>query len=796
MQLTGFDGILFSTITGLTCSLDPSSPGPSRAIPSAARFGADPIAPGVEQNVHDITALFSVTGSGNYVEVQFSKLFAILNPDNEKPRVLTGTILTTGPSTTTNVQTYAMVGNWFYRSVNQLEVQFVVTTPGWKQTSATTLKAAGSITADSNFSNANTGMRDTAPILTLYATSQRASSTATFGWNYRIGTGTTITNNGTEPIRNQPYQIGPIDTKTIVTAGQMQADGDDLRVFCEGVELRRNIIGANTLATLIWIVLPDLMPAQSITLDIVTGNSSATNPPTLTATSDPPLPAMDISGQSFSPTSAAATTATLTGAGWETDQWAGATVIVMRSGGSGWDLFRRVLSNTATTITVDRAWGTAPGGSDTVTISKSGITGTGGTLTGSTTTTLTDSVQTWNTNEWVGATVKIASGGATSTVVSNTATVLTVSPAFGVAPTVPGLYTLWRANGQRVWDVRTVKKATPHNGLWLTNKSETPPTLRNFDAPGSWYRFTYQRNDDAYSQPSYTTVNVGDNDHFPVMNIQRARDGKTGDQTEVGVADAIGVSSPFPILGIEMEYEIRNAKKAGSGSPGEGMAEVRFMAQDSGGEVWAAFHSDVDVHTSSTAVANAWYNLSASQPNRIAIALIPNGGDAIPENDNNTAQLQSEGEYVRIAVNTATLAESVDWFSATPSTVAVYDVDLKVRRGGASATRPYYRLRIGGSGRRLFLPTDGSERLLIDCERHAVEIVNSSDVYQRSVAYAALAQEVVIGSDGVERILVAARWLPIPPTTLDSAAIYYRDDSGAGWGTLNLRVTGTLGYWS
>jgi hypothetical protein len=793
MQLTAFDGITFASL-GVTCSLDPSSPGPSRSLPSVGRFGGDPIAPGIEQDVHDITAVFNASGLSNYVEVSFSKLFAVLNPDSEKPRILAGTILTTGPSTTTAVQTYAYVGNWRYRSVNQLEVQFIVTTPGWKQTSSTTLKAAGAISADSSFANANTAMRDVAPIITLYGTGLRASSTATFGWNYRIGSGTTVTNSGTEPLRNQPYQLGPIDTKTIVAAGRMQADGDDLRVFCEGVELRRNIIGPNTLATLIWIVLPDLMPGQAIILDLITGNSSATNPPTFSYTSDPPLPAMDISGTSFSPTSSAATTATLTGAGWETDQWAGATVVLMRSGGSVFDTVRRVISNNATTITVDRSWSPTPGGSDTVTITKSGITGTGGTITSATATTVTDTVQSWNTNEWVGASFKSPTGTITGTITSNTATVLTGT--FSGTPTALANYTIYRANGQRVWDVRQVKKATPHNGLWLTNKSETPPTGRNFDAPGSWYRFAYNRNDDAYSQPSYTTVDVGDDDHFPIMNIRRAREGKGGDQTEVGVADAIGVSSPFPILGIEMEYQIRNAKKAGS-NPAAGMAEVRFMQQDSGGEVWASFHSDTDVHDTTTAVANAWYNLSASQPNRLAIALIPNGGDEIPENDNNTAQLQSQGEYVRLAVNpTSSITESVAWFTATPSTVAVYDVDLKIRRGGASATRPYYRIRIGGTGRRVFLPTDGSERILVDAERHAVELVNSSAVFIRSLSYAAVAQEVVIGSDGVERILVAGRWLPIPPTTVDSAAIYYRDDSGAGWGTMNLAVVGTLGYWT
>ncbi len=801
MQLTGFAGVLFSTLS-CSVSLDPSSPGPSRSITSALRYGADPIAPGIGQDVQVITALFtSNAGSTSYVEINLAKVLALLNPDDPTPRTLTASILTTGPSTYTTVQTQAYVGNWRYQSQSQIVVDFIIPTPGWKQTATTTLKSAAVVTANSSFTNLNTGQRDVLPLVTVYWDgSQRASSTATFGWKHRIGTGQTIMNTGTEPLINQPYQLGPIDTKTLVTAGQMQADCDDLRVFCQGRELSRNLIGPNTLGTLIWIVLPTVAPWQAITLDLMTNNPTATNPPTLTFGVD--LPGMDISGQSFNPTSSAATTATLTAAGWETDQWAGATVIVLRSAGTGIDLVRRVVSNTTTTITVDRSWGTVPGGTDTLSITKSGMTGTGGIATSGTTTTIVDSFQAWNTNEWVGATVYLRDLSFpttfyTSTVTANTATQLTFSPAFALAAANPDTYNVWRANGQRVWDVRTPPKTTPYSGLWQANKIQAPPTRIDFDAPASWYRFTSQRNDDAYSQPRYDSflVGAGDYDHAPLMHIRRARKGKGGDQTEIGVADAIGVSTPFPANGIWFGYTIRNAKKAGSGSPGEGMAEARFMSQQAGGESWSTFLRDVAVHDTTATVSPAWYQLSSST-NRVAMTLVPNAADKIQDTDNNTAELRHSGNYITLAVDpTAVITQSVDFFLTAPTVVAVYDVDLLIRTGGASATRPYEQIRIGGAAHRVFLAAT-DERISVDCATHIVSLTTDAGVFIRRIPYAVQPQEVVTDADGSARTIVTARWLPVPPSSIDAANIYYTDPSGAGWGQVGLSVIGTLGYWT
>jgi hypothetical protein len=796
VNLTSFRGITFTTL-GVTSPkwANVASPGSVRNIAALNRIGADPIITGVENGPRSM-AFDVTTATGQHVESTLAKVIAACNPDDPVPGTLVGVFnKAAGTAVTVEAQATA-VGPWQYPDVNTVRVTFVLSSP-WREQSATTLKTAGLVSADGSFTNLNTGFRDVLPTVTVYWDgTQRASTTATFGFKNRIST--TITNNGTEPLVNQPYQIGPINTNDIVLSGEMQSDGDDLRIFCEGKELRRNLIGINKEATFIWIILPTMAPGQSLILDVVYNNSNATNPPTLTATSDPPLPGMDISGDGRTATSATTTTITSSGAGWDVDRWDGGTV--MTAWGTSKQM-RRVNDNTATILTVTRAFPVAPTGEDFVVV-KSGIMGDGGIASAGSSTSVTDSSQSWFTNEWIGATAEIISGtgnGSKGTVTSNTATALTVTSWSGTAPAASSQFRVYRLNGARMWDTRPVPKTTSHPGLWFTNKTTAPPTIINFDAPGSWYRFTYQKSNDEYSQPRYAsfTVGAGDLDHMPTMYIQRARKGRVGDQREVGLADSVGVFSPFPILGVHFGYTFRNAKQAGSGSPGEGMCEARFMQQDSGGSSWAAFASDVTVYSTSTAVTPAWYDLSGSLPNRIAMALIPNGSDEIPENDNNTALLQSSGNYIRLPVNSSTLTDSRDWVNvAFPTTVdvAVYDIDLIVRNGGASATKPYDRIRIGGTDHRVFIAAT-DERIVVDCEKHTVTLTTDAGVYVRKIPYCVQAQEVIADPvTGIERTLVNARWLPIPSTATDTSNIFYDDDSGAGWGSIGLLVTGKLGY--
>ena len=53
---------------------------------------------------------------------------------------------------------------------------------------------------------------------------------------------------------NRPWCL-TLNTAALVTAGKMQADGDDLRVFVDNVEVNRWLANMNTTSTNIWINL-------------------------------------------------------------------------------------------------------------------------------------------------------------------------------------------------------------------------------------------------------------------------------------------------------------------------------------------------------------------------------------------------------------------------------------------------------------------------------------------------------------------------------------------------------------
>lgn len=758
------------------------------------RIGANPLLGGVLAGGQTLTVSFTVA-TGQNVEITKLKVLAALNLSDPTEKLLVAEL-----NDGTDIETDARVARTSHPSTNTLSVDFVLLGP-WRAQTTTNMKTLAADVTNGNFANSNSGYDDMLPVITTYwpAATNRSSSTSTFGWKHRLGSGLTITNTGTEPLINQPYQIGPIGHAALVTASQGLASADDFRVFCEGTELRRNIIAANTPLMFVWVVLPTIAPGQSITLDILTNNPSAGSPPTLTFNSSPALPGMDISGTSFTGASGGGTTTvTKAGAGWETNQWAGGTLVSKTAAGAHKSL-NRIVSNTATVLTLDSQISVVSG-TDVFTITKSGLRGTGGLPTSApTTTTVQDTTATLNVNEWIGATLEYTQGaqaGQTRTVVSNTVNSFTVSPAFGGLPGT-NLYRVYQSNGNRVWDVRQPPKTTNYPGLWQANKIQAPPSQVNFDAPGSWYRFTYQPNKDTYSQPRYVSFSVGagDLDHVPMMYIQRARSGRRGTQREVGIADAVGVSSPFPMTGIILGWRYRNSKKKGSGSPGEGMVNIKFMQQEAGGELWSAFFDDVTVAESSVTVSTTWFDLSGTNPNRIAMTIVPNGGDEIPSADNNTAFVQSSGDYVSLSVNPqSVITESVNWIASPPAAVAVYDYWLIMRTGGASATKPYHQIVIGGTDHRIFV-TGTDERIVIDCEKHTATLQTAAGAVVRRIPWAVQAQYVMADPiDGSTETVVATRWLPIPSNTIDSTAIYFADPSGAGWGTINIGVTGRRGY--
>lgn len=127
---------------------------------------------------------------------------------------------------------------------------------------------------------------------------------------------------------------------------------------------------------------------------------------------------------------------------WQPNQWAGYKVRIIAGTGVGSEI--TITSNTTNTLTA-ASFGFTP---DTTT--RYSIMDTYGTATGSfTTTTFADSTKNWTVNKWAGKRVRITAGTGQSTeatILSNTATVITLSVALAFTPDATTNYTILRVS--------------------------------------------------------------------------------------------------------------------------------------------------------------------------------------------------------------------------------------------------------------------------------------------------------------------------------------------------------------
>jgi hypothetical protein len=136
-------------------------------------------------------------------------------------------------------------------------------------------------------------------------------------------------------------------------------------------------------------------------------------------------------------------TLTDTGKTFGTNALAGC--VMKLTGGTGSGQIKTIASNTATVITVDGNWTTNPS-TDTTYLVMNGAFASMGQATAGGATTLTDANAAWGTNQWQGYTIALTGGtggGGSRTVVSNTATVLTVA-AWDVNPDNTTTYSIYR----------------------------------------------------------------------------------------------------------------------------------------------------------------------------------------------------------------------------------------------------------------------------------------------------------------------------------------------------------------
>lgn len=172
--------------------------------------------------------------------------------------------------------------------INELDVSvdFESSDSVWRSESAEETTKSFTSTLDQAMHLVVPGNTRTAPRIILTPTLQRSVFTATVGFRYRRRY--VIANNSDEPLYRYPMRISLGDT-TPLTTTKAQADGDDVRVIIDGIEVERTLVTWDTAASFVWFIVEALPAGESMTVEVWYGNASATNPPVLAY---PNLPAI------------------------------------------------------------------------------------------------------------------------------------------------------------------------------------------------------------------------------------------------------------------------------------------------------------------------------------------------------------------------------------------------------------------------------------------------------------------------------------------------------------------------
>lgn len=151
-------------------------------------------------------------------------------------------------------------------------VTLAVDDPIWQSVTQNSQSFATTSSTDSTSVTA-AGNADSYPIFEI--TPGTAPST-----DYLYHTYLQILPTSTDPWSGRPLNLTgstdtTLDTAALVAAGKMQADGDDLRVFRDGVEVDRWLSGINTTDTKVWVVT-DLPGAHTMSLKTALGAGAET----------------------------------------------------------------------------------------------------------------------------------------------------------------------------------------------------------------------------------------------------------------------------------------------------------------------------------------------------------------------------------------------------------------------------------------------------------------------------------------------------------------------------------------
>jgi hypothetical protein len=229
-------------------------------------------------------------------------------------------------------------------SADIVRITFVSADPAWR---VVTPPAAVTVATNHDSTSWNAGAAYTAlgsapisPVVTI-DTNTPGSGSAPNRYSF------TITNNRAYPLVKVPwlYDLGS-------TTGWTGSTAANTFLFCDGVEVPREVYAMGEAKTFILFTLDRLAPGQSKTYEVLTGGTAPALSTTAQAMSGrvkAPVPEYEF--EVVTTTATTTTTITKAAAGWETNEWKGGNAWALTGAAAGQEV--QIASNTATTITVD-----------------------------------------------------------------------------------------------------------------------------------------------------------------------------------------------------------------------------------------------------------------------------------------------------------------------------------------------------------------------------------------------------------------------------------------------------------
>lgn len=672
------------------------------------------------------------------------------------------------------------------RATSDVTVLFERADPAWRATVESS-PAIGTVYwgSTSAVTLINRGQLRAAPFFKLGWLVQRAVFTFDVGWRFRRQV--VITNATEEDWEDELITVDAGATDAWVTAGEARSDGNDVRVWFEGREVYRTLAGFNTKKTLMHFLV-GIKAGESATFDVVYGNSAAHAPRDLSTRTGTrkTYAAPDLEG--YAGTATAGTTGTLTdgGATWETNRWAGGWIgLVSGTGSTRW---RRILSNTGTVITFNRALVTAADATTKYVIFMSGILFDGGRVTGGVTSTAfqdTGHTRKWGVNQLVGATITFIGGSgatpSTVTVKSNTTDTITTNETFTVNPSVNDQFTIQR---QGVWSyvVDTAINNSLHRGVARENHYYEMPTRSwpNGDTPAGWQIETYLPNDDNYAV--YPPYNVGSGGGHAAnwWTLPRGIRRVNQDAALPGQGDGDGWSlfSAIGFQGWYLDYQMQNQN---------GIGKVVFSSLDAGGGDWQDLVTDTTTRAGLTNVAAQHIDLtSANYPTRLFMGVLPADGVLIPTSATATDKVELR---TNDSLEVYHYLEAFGGLSSSTyslgSKVECYELACSLRIGGgrdAERTPPFDEIVIGGDGHRVMLPTGYELWITTDPApgQPLFAVYDSFHALQYEAAWAGVFYRHIRAADGSDLAIPSTEFVPIPPALNLVPNGYFGTDI-AGW---------------